>query len=225
MSVSIHPIRLVDSECYLIRSEVSILIDTGIPNKAKDIVQALERLAVQPEEIPLILITHGHWDHIGSAKEIKEITGAKIAMHQRDKDRLEKSLKLLPPGVTLWGRIIMGLAAMRIASVQIPASDVDVVLGDEDFSLAEYGIPGKVLYTPGHTMGSVSVLLETGDAIVGDLAMNGLPIRIGPGLPTVAEDMHRVKRSWELLLEQGAETVYPGHGKPFSAEIVGRALS
>ena len=97
MHVSIHPIRLVDSECYLIRSEMSILIDTGIPNKAKDIVQALERLAVQPEEIPLILITHGHWDHIGSAKKIKEITGAKIAMHQRDKDRLEKSLKLLPP--------------------------------------------------------------------------------------------------------------------------------
>ena len=225
MSVSIHPIRLVYSECYLIRSEVSILIDTGIPNKAKDIVQALERLAVQPEEIPLILITHGHWDHIGSAKEIKEITGAKIAMHQRDKDRLEKSLKLLPPGVTLWGRIIMGLAAMRIASVQIPATDVDVVLGDEDFSLAEYGIPGKVLYTPGHTMGSVSVLLETGDAIVGDLAMNGLPIRIGPGLPTVAEDMQRVKESWRFLLEQGAETVYPGHGKPFPAEIVRKALS
>ena len=225
MSVSIHPIRLVDSECYLIRSEVSILIDTGIPNKAKDIVQALERLAVQPEEIPLILITHGHWDHIGSAKEIKEITGAKIAMHQRDKDRLEKSLKLLPPGVTLWGRILMGLAAMRIASVQIPATDVDVVLGDEDFSLAEYGIPGKVLYTPGHTMGSVSVLLETGDAIVGDLALNGLPMRIGPGLPTVAEDMQRVKESWRFLLEQGAETVYPGHGKPFSAEIIGRALS
>ena len=225
MSVSIHPIRLVDSECYLIRSEVSILIDTGIPNKAKDIVQALERRAVQPEEIPLILITHGHWDHIGSAKEIKEITGAKIAMHQRDKDRLEKSLKLLPPGVTLWGRIIMGLAAMRIASVQIPATDVDVVLGDEDFSLAECGIPGKVLYTPGHTMGSVSVLLETGDALVGDLALNGPPLRIGPGLPTVAEDMQRVKRSWELLLEQGAEMVYPGHGKLFPAEIIRKALS
>jgi hydroxyacylglutathione hydrolase len=225
MRVSIHPIGLVDSVCYLIRSERSILIDTGVPGKAKGIVQALESLAVQPEEIPLILITHGHWDHMGSAKAIKEITGGKIAMHEREKDRLEKSLKLLPRGVTLWGRIIMGLAAMRIASVDIPATDVDVVLGDEEFSLAEYGVPGKVLYTPGHTMGSVSVLLETGDAIVGDLAMNGPPMRIGPGLPIVAEDMPRVKESWKLLLEEGAERIYPGHGKPFSAEVIRRALS
>jgi glyoxylase-like metal-dependent hydrolase (beta-lactamase superfamily II) len=119
----------------------------------------------------------------------------------------------------------MRMTAMRIASVQIPAADVDIVLGDEEFSLAEYGVPGKVLHTPGHTMGSVSVLLETGDAVVGDLALNGPPLRIGPGLPNVAEDMQRVKRSWELLLEQGAETVYPGHGKPFPVEIIRRALS
>lgn len=225
MRVGIHPIGLVDSVCYLIRSEGSILVDTGVPNKAKGIVKALERLAVQPEEIQLILITHGHWDHIGSAKEIKERTGAKIAMHQAEKDWLEKSLKLLPPGVTPWGRLVMGIAAMRIASVHIPATDVDIVLGDEALSLSEYGIPGKVIYTPGHTLGSVSVLLETGDALVGDLAMNGFPFRSGPGLPIAAEDMQRVKESWKLLLEEGAETVYPGHGKPFSAEIIRRALS
>lgn len=225
MSISIHPIGLVDSECYLIRSEGSILIDAGAPNKARGIVKALERLAVQPEEIQLIVLTHGHWDHIGSAKELKEITSAKIAMHQAEKDWLEKSLKLLPPGVTAWGRMAMGIAAMRIASVHIPATDVDVVLGDEALSLAEYGIPGRVIYTPGHTFGSVSVLLQTGDALVGDLAMNGFPLRLGPGLPSAAEDMQRVRESWKLLLEEGAETVFPGHGKPFSAEIIRRALS
>jgi hydroxyacylglutathione hydrolase len=224
MRVSIHPLGL-DAECYLIRGEGSILIDTGAPDQTKDFVKALERLAVQPEEIQLIVITHGHWDHIGSAKEIKEITGAKIAMHQAEKDWLEKSLKLLPPGVTAWGRILMGITAMRIASVHIPATDVDVVLGDEALPLSEYGIPGKVIHTPGHTMGSVSVLLETGDALVGDLAMNGLPLRIGPGLPTAAEDLQRARESWKLLLKAGAETVYPGHGKPFSAEIIRRVLS
>jgi hydroxyacylglutathione hydrolase len=112
-----------------------------------------------------------------------------------------------------------------MASVHIPATNVDVVLGDEALSLLEYGIPGKVIYTPGHTMGSVSVLLETGDALVGDLAMNGFPLRLSPGLPSAAEDMQRVKESWKLLLDEGAETVYPGHGKPFSAEIIRRALS
>lgn len=55
-------------------------------------------------------------------------------------------------------------------------------------------------YTAGHTMGSVSVLLETGNAIVGELAMNGFPLLTGPGLPTIAEDMQRVKETWKLLL-------------------------
>jgi len=224
MRVSIHPIGL-GAQCYVVQGEGSIMIDGGTPNQAKGFMKALERLAVQPEDIQLLVITHGHWDHIGSAKDIKELTGTKIAMHHREKDQLEKSRKVLPPGVTPWGRIIMGTTAMIMPFVRIPATDVDVVLGDEALSLAEYGIPGKVIYTPGHTMGSVSVLLETGDALVGDLAMNGFPMRFSPGLPIAAEDMQRMKESWKLLLEQGAQTIFPGHGKPFSAEIIRKSLS
>jgi len=54
--------------------------------------------------------------------------------------------------------------------------------------------------------------------------MNEFPLRFSPGLPTLAEDLHRVKESWQLLLDKGAKTVYPGHGGPFSAEIIRRAL-
>jgi glyoxylase-like metal-dependent hydrolase (beta-lactamase superfamily II) len=74
-------------------------------------------------------------------------------------------------------------------------------------------------------MGSVSVLLVTGDAFVGDLAMNGLPMRIGLGLPIFAEDLQKVKRIWQVLLEKGTKTVYPAHGKPFPADAIRRALS
>lgn len=80
------------------------------------------------------------------------------------------------------------------------------------------------MYTPGHTMGSVSVLLETGDAFVGDLAMNGFPFRLRPGLTILAEDIQKVKESLRLLLDKGAKTVYPGHGKPFPADIIRRVL-
>jgi len=93
-----------------------------------------------------------------------------------------------------------------------------------ELPLIGYGIPGKILYTPGHSMGSVSVLLETGDAFVGDLAMNGFPLRYGPGLPIFAEDMQMVRESWRLLVDAGAETIYPAHGKPFSVDFIRRAL-
>ena len=91
-------------------------------------------------------------------------------------------------------------------------------------SLAGYGIPGKIIYTPGHSVGSVSVLLDSGDAFVGDLAMNAFPLRLSPGLPIFAEDMEKVKASWRRLLGDGAKTVYPAHGKPFAAELIRKSL-
>ena len=113
---------------------------------------------------------------------------------------------------------------MFLPLIRIPGAHVDVVLGDEGFSLAEYGISGKVIYTPGHSSGSVSVLLETGDVFVGDLAMNKFPLRLRPGLPIFAEDKQKVKESWKLLLDQGAKTIYPAHGKSFSVDTIQKAL-
>lgn len=130
----------------------------------------------------------------------------------------------MPPAVSLWGSIFAKIMAMVLPFVQVLAANADVVLGDEELSLADYGIPARIIPTSGHSMGSVSVLLETGDAFVGDLAMNGFPLRLGPGLPIFAEDMTKVKKSWRLLLDRGARTVYPAHGKPFSADAIQRAL-
>ncbi len=220
MTVTIHAIKLGFEYCYLVQGEGTILIDGGSPNQAHRFVKAMARLNIDPKSVGLILITHGHWDHIGTARDIKEITGARIAMHHREKQWLEKSMKVLPPGVTFWGRIFKAVMARFMPLVRIPATEVDVVLGDEESSLAEYGIPGRVLYTPGHSAGSVSVLLETGDAFVGDLAMNGFPLRLTPGLPIFAEDLDKVRGSWKLLLDRGAKTVYPSHGKPFPAEVM-----
>ena len=203
--------------CYVIKDKGAIMIDSGTPNKGKNFVKSLKKLSIKPEDIKLVILTHGHWDHIGSAKEIKEITGAKIAMHQLEKDCLEKSLMLVPPAVNRWGHIFAWIMSRFMPLVHIPSTDVDIILGDENFSLVEFGIPGKVIHTPGHSSGSVSALLETGDAFVGDLAMNGFPLRLGPGLPIFADDIQKVKESWNLLLDKGANMIYPAHGNPFSA--------
>jgi len=224
MGININPIPLGFDSCYIIKDRGVIMVDGGAPKKAKDFMKGLEKVSIKPEEVKLIVLTHGHWDHIGSAKEIKEITGAKIAMHQWEKDWLEKSLKPMPPGVTLWGHVFGRIIKMFLPLVHIPGTHVDVVLSEEDFSLAEYGISGKVIYTPGHSSGSVSILLETGDVFVGDLAMNKFPLRLRPGLPIFAEDRQKLKESWKLLLDQGAKTIYPAHGEPFSADIIRKAL-
>ncbi len=224
MSVNIYPVILGFDHCYIIQDEGTIMVDGGAPKMAKEFTKSIKKLSIKPGDIQLMIMTHGHWDHIGSAKEIKELTGAKIAMHEREKEWLEKSLKPLPPGVTPWGHVFKGIMTMFMPLVHIPSTDVDVVLGDEERPLSQYGIRGKVIYTPGHSSGSVSIVLEKGDVFVGDLAMNKFPLRLSPGLPIFAEDCTKVRKSWELLLDHGAKTVYPAHGEPFSAHIIRRAL-
>jgi len=224
MSVSIHPILLGIDRCYIIQAEGIIMIDGGAPKKGKAFLSAIETLSIKAEDIQLVVLTHGHWDHIGSAKEIKDLTGAKLIMHWKERDCLEKSLKPLPSGVTVWGSIFVNIMKVFTPLIHISATDVDIVLGDADVPLTEYGIPGRIMYTPGHSIGSVSVLLETGDAFVGDLAMRAFPLRLSPGLPVLAEDMQQVRESWKLLLDAGAKTVYPAHGTPFSSDIIRKAL-
>jgi glyoxylase-like metal-dependent hydrolase (beta-lactamase superfamily II) len=95
---------------------------------------------------------------------------------------------------------------------------VDLVLGGDEFSLSDYGIDGSVIHTPGHSSDSVSLLLGTGEAFVGDLAMNGLPMRIGAGVPIFADDVGVVRESWRMLIDRGAKVFYPAHGKPFAVD-------
>jgi len=76
MSVKIHPIILGYDHCYIIQDKGTIMIDGGAPKELKEFTKAIEEISIKPEDIKLMIMTHGHWDHIGTAKEIKELTGA-----------------------------------------------------------------------------------------------------------------------------------------------------
>lgn len=224
MTVDIIDFALGFGQCYVLKADGVVAVDAGAPHKGKAFVRGLERASISPQEVRLILLTHGHWDHIGSAGDLKSLTGAKLAMHHREVDWLEQSLTPLPPGVTRWGKALMSLNRLFMPFISFPPAKVDLALDDGGCSLADHGIPGRVLHTPGHTAGSVSVLLDSGEAFVGDLAMNAFPLRLSPGLPVLGDDLAAVVNSWKLLLELGATTVYPAHGKPFSADVIRQAI-
>jgi hydroxyacylglutathione hydrolase len=224
MKPEIFHFSLGFNDCYVIRQSGTIMIDGGPPGKKTDFIEAMKRISLEPGSIKLIVITDGHPDHIGSTKAIKELTNAKIAMHQLAKNCLKAGewKKMHTSGGSIINKIFSRVISW--SSGEISPTEVELVIEDSGLSLNEYGISGRIIYTPGHTMGSLSVLLDSGEAFVGDLAMNKLPLRLGPGLPTIAEDKGKVKESWGKLLELGATTVYPAHGKPFSVEVIKKAL-
>jgi hydroxyacylglutathione hydrolase len=223
MTVQIHTISLGMVNCYLLKEEKYILIDTGVPGQEKAFFRGLENAGVLPERIELVIITHGHMDHIGMASVVKERTGAKLAIHEREVDWLENGKPPMPPGATPFGKLLMSLGRL-VPPITVEPAVADIVLSDAGLSLEAYGLPGKVVYTPGHTLGSVSVLLASGEAFVGDLAMSARFMRATPGLPIFAEDLDLVLQSWQGLLDLGAKTIYPAHGKPFPADVFRKKL-
>ncbi len=223
MTFTFHRIPVGICNCFLLRGERTILIDAGAWNGMPAFVSRMKELNVDPKQIDLILLTHGHWDHITNLSAIREMTGAKVAIHGRDQFMVETGEPPFPAGATPYGRM-MSWSSKKLIHPHLPKVKADMVIDDSGLSLSEYGIPGKVVYTPGHTMGHVSIILDSGEAFVGDMAMNAWFLRITSGLPVLADDINMVVQSWKKILPMGIKRIYPAHGMDFPVEIMQKEI-
>ncbi|MCC6300712.1 MAG: MBL fold metallo-hydrolase [Anaerolineales bacterium] len=219
MKFSFHRLPLGICNCFLLRGEQTILVDAGAQGSAKAFTKGLRALNVDPKEISLVLLTHGHWDHIGALSPIQQLTGAKVAIHHRDQAWVESGKPPFPAGVNGYGKAMSALAR-GVLKINLPPVKVDVILDDQGLALDQYGIPGNVVYTPGHSMGHVSVLLDSGEGFIGDMAMNDWYLRLTPGLPILADDINLVVDSWKKILPMGIRRVYPAHGRDFPIAVM-----
>jgi hydroxyacylglutathione hydrolase len=213
-------IRLSLSNSFLVLGERPLLIDTGSPKDGSKLLENLAKHGVQ--DLALILHSHGHSDHCGSTRQLKEATSAPTAIHPADAAVMDSGQNQATKPTCLMAKFLHWFVDDRF-----PAVRPDIVLPDE-MSLLGFGVDGKVVFTPGHTAGSVSVLLSTGEAIVGDLLMGGWlggMFRSGqPGYPYFADDLGQIRASVRKLLDRGATKFFVGHGGPLDAERVGAWL-
>lgn len=213
-SYTIHRLGLSNVAAYLIfRPGEAILVDSGNKGSEDTILKLLKRLGLEPEMLKLLILTHVHFDHAGSAQRLKELSDCKIMVHQSEEARLREGKTPIPAGTRWKAKILVWMGrifARRIGS--FPGAEPDLVVTDS-FDLEEFGFPGKVIHTPGHTRGSMVVLMSGGELIGGDTIF-GLEGK--QHFPPFAEDLSALLRSWELIRDLQAKMLYPAHGRRFS---------
>lgn len=220
---AIHRIRLGTCNTYLIQGNNGyVLVDAGNSNKEKVFLSRLRKHNISPDSIKLIVITHVHFDHVGSLSAIKNICKCPVAVHQREAQLLREGKVIMPPGTNLWGKTVsyIGERIAGIGFLKFNSVEPDIVVSREMF-LGEFGVNGSIIPTPGHTYGSMSVVLPTGEAFVGDLAVNF----IGSVFPPFAENVQEVMISWRRIFSLGANTIFPSHGPPFSVNLLKKRQS
>ncbi|MBA2299567.1 MAG: MBL fold metallo-hydrolase [Chloroflexi bacterium] len=175
------------------RTREAIAIDTATPCLA----WIADELAAREWKLKLIVSTHGHWDHIGDNAVVAEHTGADIAVHPLDRDRLTDPQPLWAPF-----EIVPSIPAVEL---------------DEGGEIRFGEIRLTVLHTPGHTEGSVCLLArDEGLLYSGDTLFAGGWGRVDlPGGDPAAMAASLTRLS---ALEDATE-VFPGHG---SATTIGR---
>lgn len=202
------------SNSYLIISGgQALLVDAGCQGKIKNVQTALEQNNLMFTDIVLVILTHTHYDHTGCLAEIKKLSGAKVLVHASEKGYLEKGLTPFPEGTMWFSKIISGIGNILMVSKSKyqPVNPDIVVKGDYD--LGKY-IPGaKVISTPGHTAGSISLVIRDEAALVGDTLFSVMP---WSAFPPYANDIPELLKSWKILIASGCRTFYPGHGKPIT---------
>ena len=215
-SYRIVRIRTGLANSYLVENgSFSMLVDTGIHGFMPVYHKRIRALGMEPSDIRLIVLTHTHYDHTGNLEELKKFTGATVVVHQNEFENLKSGFTRVPSGITPTTRIISGIGKFLFPRYASPRPFVaDRTVNDES-DLAEYGINGKIIPTPGHTNGSLSVLVGT-TLLAGDTFLN---IRNGMVFPHFVNDPRQLLETWKDLFIREIELIYPGHGEKFRIEM------
>jgi hydroxyacylglutathione hydrolase len=216
--MTITPIKLSFSNAYLVRGRKTILVDTGMPGEEQKILRAAANAGVPSAEISLILHTHAHVDHAGSTAALAKALGVPTAVHPADAPMLQAGkMRPLTP-LRLEARLIKPMVDRPFPPVRPD------LLVDDSFDLSGFGVEGRIVPTPGHTAGSLSLLLADGTAVVGDVLMGGVMggalFGARPNYHYFAEDITAVRASIKTLLSAGAQTFYVGHGAPLRRDDI-----
>ena len=187
----LKPLSCCDTNCFIVASDDGNAALIDAPDDADYI---MEQLDFYNLTLKKILLTHGHFDHIGAVADLVERTGCEVYIHTDDLYMLKDTKSALSG--------FFGVGSIKPVQNVIPITEDDVIKLDE--------LEFDVLHTPGHTPGSVCYItgnvMFSGDTLFArSIGRTDMPGR----------NMKKMKESLEKIKELGGDlTVYPGHMTP-----------
>lgn len=219
---------------YLLKSEEGfILVDTGghltidkvFTNRRDMLQKELNKVGVKQGNLKLIILTHGHNDHVANAAYFRDLYRTKIAMHAGDLDLIEKlDMEKMMRSFHYKSfvlSIIFKIMKKKITRINQKVIDdysdflPDILLKESD-DLSGYGFYAKIIHIPGHTEGSIGILIDEEKLICSDNYANFKK----PGKAPNADDFKKMAKSNQIIKNLELTKIYPGHGKPFDAEAI-----
>ncbi len=207
------------SNVYLISTpRGNILVDTGWKYSFDGLRKNIRAMALS-KPVSLLILTHTHFDHCYNAAMIRQLENCKIVISEQDATFTRNGYTPIPAGTLSVTRILSHIGKMIGKKwFGYPPFNPDQVIKEEpDLSTEEYGI--KIISTPGHSPGSISLIIDNEIAIVGD-AMLG--IFFNSIFPPFADDVNEMIRSWGKLLKMDCRLFLPGHGGAVTRELLQR---
>lgn len=237
----IFSIKLSVTTDYLIKTDSKqyILVDTGYESDWELFCRRLKTSGIDLMNINYLILTHHHDDHSGFLHLLlKENPRIAVIMSKECSNLISVGRNDVTHGGGYVNRRIKFLLKFKLLYVSFLLKkhvkrstnltfkpykhrDCDIIL-QEDIRLKDLGIDidGAIIFTPGHTIDSISVLLDNGQCLVGDAAAHMLAFAGTKNCVIFIHDLEQYYASWELIIDKGAQEILPAHGDKFPVNLL-----
>ncbi|MEU2799892.1 MBL fold metallo-hydrolase [Streptomyces sp. NPDC007117] len=207
----LHMFRFRIGQAYLWNDGKDLtLVDAGDSASAAAIGHAVPTLGHDPARIRRIVITHGHRDHYGAARELADRYGAEILAHALDAPVIRGERPVPEPDLLDWER---PLYAHGLTCPEAPPTWVDRELTGGE--VLPFGGGARVVHAPGHTPGSIALHLPRhGVLFTGDTVASAQRVMLG----VFNVDRAEAAATFRRLAALGPRTVCFGHGDPLTED-------